>query len=70
VAVQQYFEVLLSGIAGRLEEGPREMIREASERLTGLLQLVNDWLQLAKFDTVGLGARLRPVDLAAVRRRR
>jgi two-component system phosphate regulon sensor histidine kinase PhoR len=42
------------------------MIRKASERLTGLLQLVNDWLQLARLDTVGLGAGLRPVDLPGV----
>jgi two-component system, sensor histidine kinase and response regulator len=66
VAVQQYFEVLLSGIAGGLEDKPREMIRKASERLTGLLQLVNDWLQLARFDAVGLIAKLQPVDLRAV----
>jgi signal transduction histidine kinase len=66
LAVQQYFEVLLSGIAGELEPKPREMIRKASDRLTGLLQLVNDWLQLARFDVGGLSARFRPVDLRTV----
>lgn len=63
VAIQQYFEVLLSGMAGGLDDKPREMIRRASERLTGLLQLVNDWLQLARFDALGMAARRRPVDL-------
>jgi two-component system, sensor histidine kinase and response regulator len=66
VAIQQYFEVLLSGIAGGLEDKSREMIRRASERLTGLLELVNDWLQLARFDAGGLVAKLQPVDLRVV----
>jgi two-component system, sensor histidine kinase and response regulator len=66
VAIQQYFEVILSGIAGELEAKPREMIRKASDRLTGLLQLVNDWLQLAKLDAGSLVAQFRPVELRAV----
>jgi two-component system, sensor histidine kinase and response regulator len=66
VAIQQYFEVLLSGIAGELEAKPREMIRKASDRLTGLLQLVNDWLQLARLDAGGLSAQFRPVELRTV----
>jgi signal transduction histidine kinase len=66
VAIQQYFEVILSGIAGELEAKPREMIRKASDRLTGLLQLVNDWLQLARFDAGGLVSKFQPVDLRAV----
>jgi len=63
VAIQQYFEVLLSGIAGELEAKPREMIRKASDRLTSLLELVNDWLQLARIDGGGLVAAFRPVEL-------
>jgi two-component system sensor histidine kinase/response regulator len=63
VAVQQYFEVLLSGIAGELEAKPREMIRKASDRLTGLLQMVNDWLQLARLDAGSLVQQFRPVEL-------
>jgi signal transduction histidine kinase len=66
VAIQQYFEVLLSGITGELEARPREMIRKASDRLTALLQLVNDWLQLARFDAGGLTSKFRPVKLRAV----
>ncbi|MBM3311288.1 MAG: response regulator, partial [Candidatus Aminicenantes bacterium] len=63
VAVQQYFEVLLAGMAGGLEEKPRAMIRKASERLTGLMNLINDWLDLAKIDKGGLVGKLRPVAL-------
>jgi signal transduction histidine kinase len=63
VAIQQYFEVLLSGIAGELEAKPREMIHKASDRLTSLLELVNDWLQLARIDGGGLVAAFRPVEL-------
>jgi signal transduction histidine kinase len=65
-AVQQYFEVLLSGVAGTLEDKPREMIQRASERLAGLTRLINDWLDLARFDKGGLVGKLRPVDLRAV----
>ncbi|OGD22181.1 MAG: hypothetical protein A2W03_09835 [Candidatus Aminicenantes bacterium RBG_16_63_16] len=53
-------------LAGGLDDKPRGMIRKASERLTGLLQLVNDWLQLARFDTGGLVAKRQPVDLRAL----
>ena len=63
VAIQQYFEVLLSGIAGELGTRPQEMIRRASDRLTSLLELVNEWLQLARIDGGGLVAAFRPVEL-------
>jgi len=66
IAIQQYFEVLLSGIAGELEAKPREMIRKASDRLTSLLELVNDWLHLARFDAGGLVGKSRPVNLRKV----
>jgi len=39
------------------------MIRRASDRLTSLLELVNEWLQLARIDGGGLVAAFRPVEL-------
>ena len=66
VAIQQYFEVLLAGIAGELGPKPQGMIRKASDRLTGLLQLVNDWLQVARYDAGGLRTKFRPVELRPV----
>ncbi|MBM3293288.1 MAG: response regulator [Candidatus Aminicenantes bacterium] len=66
VAVQQYFEVLLAGMAGPLEEKPREMIQRAGERLAGLMGLINDWLDLARIDQGGLVRKLKLVDVRAV----
>jgi two-component system sensor histidine kinase/response regulator len=66
VAIQQYFEVLLSGIAGSLEEKPREMIRKAGERLTGLMGLIDDWLDLARIDKGRLVGKLKPVNTGAL----
>jgi len=43
VAVQQYFEVLLAGMVGEVQEKQKEMIQRASDRLDGLLNLINDW---------------------------
>ena len=63
VAIQQYFEVLLAGMAGSLEEKTREMIRKASDRLVRLLDLINDWLDLARIDTGRLVGKLKPLDL-------
>jgi len=62
VAIQQYFEVILSDIAGRVEDEPKEMIRRASERLTGLLNLINDWLDLARIDQGRLLGKIKPLD--------
>lgn len=47
-AIQQYFEVILAGMAGRVDDAQKEMIVRARERLAGLLQLINDWLDMAR----------------------
>jgi signal transduction histidine kinase len=63
VAIQQYFEVVLAGIAGDPEGRLKAMIGKASERLTGLLNLINDWLDLARVDQRRLIGKLKPLDL-------
>lgn len=63
VAIQQYFEVILAGIAGDPEGRLKAMIGKASERLTGLLNLINDWLDLARVDQRRLIGKLKPLDL-------
>jgi len=65
VAIQQYFEVILAGIAGETDPRLKAMIGKASERVRGLLDLVNDWLDLARIDQGRLVGKLRPLDLAA-----
>ena len=65
-AIQQYFEVILAGMAGTVDDKPREMIRKAGERLNGLMSLINDWLDLARIDKGALVDRLRLVEVGAV----
>jgi two-component system sensor histidine kinase/response regulator len=66
VAIQQYFEVLLAEIEGRIDEKPKDMIRRARARLTVLLNLINDWLDLARIDEARLVGKLKPVDAGAL----
>ncbi len=63
VAIQQYFEIILAGIAGDPEGRMKKMIGKASERLKGLLNLINDWLDLARIDEDRLIGKLKPLDL-------
>ena len=66
VAIQQYFEVILAGIAGEPDARWMDMIRKAGERLRGLLGLINDWLDLARIDQGRLLGQFKPVDPAAL----
>jgi len=50
VAIQQYFEVMLAGLVGATDDRLKEMIHKANERLSALLRLINDWLDLARID--------------------
>ena len=47
IAVKQYFDVILDEeISGKLKNKQKEMLGRASERIDGLMKLVNDWLQM------------------------
>jgi signal transduction histidine kinase len=50
VAIAQYFEVILAGMVGKVEEKQKELILKAKDRLEGLLQLINDWLDVARLN--------------------
>ncbi len=63
VAIQQYFEVILAGLAGQVDKTQQEMILRARERLDSLLRLINDWLDLARIDQGKIVANLKPVGL-------
>ncbi len=63
VAIQQYFEVILAGMAGRVEDAQKEMIVRGKERLGSLLQLINDWLDMARISRGQIVDKLKPVDL-------
>lgn len=61
VAVLQYFEVILAGMVGDVEKRQADMIRRASERLHGLSNLINDWLDLARMSKGIIADRLCPI---------
>jgi len=42
VAIQQYFEVILAGMAGEVEKKQKAMILRAKERVECLLNLINE----------------------------
>ncbi len=63
VAIQQYFEVILAGMAGRVEDAQKEMIVRAKERLGSLLQLINDWLDMARISRGQIVDKLKPLAL-------
>ncbi|MGB8952194.1 MAG: ATP-binding protein [Candidatus Aminicenantales bacterium] len=63
VAIQQYFEVILAGMAGQVEEKQKEMILRAHERLDGLLRLINDWLDLARINRGQIVDKFRNLDI-------
>ena len=66
VAVQQYFEVLLAGMVGEIQEKQRGMILKGRNRLEGLLNLINDWLDVARLDSGQIVDKLRPLSLKKV----
>lgn len=63
VAVQQYFEVLLAGMAGEVKEKQKNMIQRASDRLKSLLNLIDDWLDMAKINNGLIVSRFKPFSL-------
>ena len=63
VAIQQYFEVILAGMVGKVEDAQKEMLVRAKERSESLLHLINDWLDMARISRGQIVDKLKPVDL-------
>jgi two-component system sensor histidine kinase/response regulator len=63
VAVQQYFEVILGGMAGQLEDRQKKMLDRSSERIKSLLKLIGDWLDMARMNREALDDRLQPLSI-------
>ena len=63
VAIQQYFEVILAGMAGQVDDAQKEMILRARERLERLLNLINDWLDMARISRGQIVDKLKPLAL-------
>jgi two-component system sensor histidine kinase/response regulator len=63
VAVIQYFEVILSGMVGSISEKQKQMIQRANDRLEGLLNLINDWLDAQRIDKGQIVDKFKPLSL-------
>jgi len=63
VTIQQYFEVILAGMVGPVDEKPKEMIFKARDRLDGLLHLINDWLDLARINKGQIVDKFKTLDI-------
>lgn len=66
VAIQQYIEVICSGMVGKVEERQKEMLLKAQKRSEDLLKLINDWLSIARMDGSQLTDKLKPTSLEII----
>lgn len=66
VAILQYFEVILGGMAGEVQKKQKKMISRARARLEGLLNLINDWLDVARLNAGQIVDKLNPLSLKKV----
>jgi signal transduction histidine kinase len=64
--IAQYFEVILGGMAGKVEPKQEEMLSKARARLERLMELINDWLDLARMNKGQIVDRFKPLSLKKV----
>ena len=64
-AISQYAEVLLGGMCGELTEGQTEVVERIRVRLDGLLQLINDWLDMSRILSGEILDRIQPISALA-----
>lgn len=48
--IAQYFEAILGGMVGEVKPKQKEMLSKARNRLGKLMELINDWLDLARMN--------------------
>lgn len=66
VAVQQYFEVILEGMAGEVNNEQREMLERSKIRIDQLIYLIKDWLNLSKIDANRIIKKLAPINITSI----
>ena len=66
VAILQYFEVILGGMAGEVPENQKDIILKSRNRLENLMNLINDWLDVARLDNGQIVDKLKPLSLKKV----
>ncbi|MCE5251161.1 response regulator [bacterium] len=66
VAVEQYIEVLLEGIAGELQQKQGEILSQCRRRIEWLLSLVNEWLSMARIQNSTILEKMDEVQLRSI----
>ena len=64
--IAQYFEVILGGMAGEIGSKQKEMLSKARDRLEKLMELINDWLDLARMNRGQIVDKLKPLSLKKI----
>jgi len=66
VAIQQYIEVILAGMVGKVDKKQKGMLIRARERIDGLLNVINDWLDVARLDSGQIIDKLKSIQLKKI----
>ena len=66
MAVEQYIEVLVSGITGEMQEKHKEILIKSKRRIKWLLSLINEWLSIARIQDNIILERIAEVDISSI----
>jgi signal transduction histidine kinase len=66
VAIAQYLETIMSGTVGEVESEQKNMLQKARTRLESLLELIDDWLSIARINGGKLEGRFEPVNMESL----
>jgi two-component system sensor histidine kinase/response regulator len=61
--VKQYLDLIVGGKMGSIDDTAREMLEGAHGTLKGLLDLIADWLQLARINAGDIAGGMEEIDL-------
>lgn len=67
-SIQQYIEAILSGAAGGTNPGQEKIFHRIKDRISGLLILINDWLNLSKISRGRIADNFTEVSLISILR--
>jgi signal transduction histidine kinase len=66
VAIQSYFQVILGGFAGEVNEEQREMLERSSHRIGELLELTSDLLDVSRIEAGQIAKEFKDTSLREV----
>jgi signal transduction histidine kinase len=64
--VKQYLDLIVGGKMGKVDEVAGEMLSGAHSTLTGLLDIIADWLKLARIDAGNIAGGMEQVDVRPI----